>query len=313
MKQLFLIFSFSFLGLIGLGQRFSNKEINQFSSSEDSLKKVAIRILQGFSLEERRFSDSSFTKILVRALKKNNSFYYTFPSLKSISILYPPDSSFRIFTWQMKINEDDYVHHGAIQINKKDGSLKLIPLFDKSNDIENPEDTVANNLCWIGAIYYKILQTTEKDNKIYTLLGYNEFGMTSNKKMIEVLHFDNDVPVFGGDYFNFPKDESISKKIARFIMEYKKNATPRLNYDEDLKMIIKEHLISETNEPEKKYSLIGDGDYEGFVWKNGKWNYILKVFDTITPNGRAPIPSPIRDKDGRIDDKKLKEPISIPQ
>ena len=82
-----------------------------------------------------------------------------------------------------------------------------------------------------------------------------------------------------------------------------------MNYDADLNMIIKEHLISETNEPEKKYSLIGDGDYEGFIWKNGKWNYVLKVFNTKTPNGEAPVPSPIRDKDGHIDDKKLKETI----
>ncbi len=307
MKQLLLIFSLSFFMSFVSGQRINKNETIQFKNSEDSLNKIAIRILQGFSFEERRFSDSSFTKILVRALKKNNSFYYSFPNLKSISILYPSDSSFRIFTWQMKINEDAYVHHGAIQINKEDGSLKLIPLFDKSNDIENTEDTVSNNLCWMGAIYYKIIQTTFNDEKLYTLLGFNEYGLQSNKKVIEVMHFENGIPIFGGNYFSTPKDESVSKKCSRFVMEYKKNATPRLNYDEDLKMIIKEHLISETDEPEKKYSLIGDGDYEGFIWKNGKWNYVLKVFDTKTPNGQAPIPAPIRDQDGRIDNKKLKE------
>ncbi len=306
MKQLFFIVSFSFFISTVVGQKINTNDFEHFSKNEDSLKTFAVRILQGISFEERKFSDSSFTKILVRTLKKNNSYYYPFRSIKNISILYPSDSSFRIFTWQMKINEDAYIHHGAIQINNADGSLKLIPLFDKSNDIENPEDTISSNNCWIGAIYYKMIQSSFNDKKLYTLLGYNEFGMKSNKKIIEVLHFENGIPIFGGDYFNIPNNESENNNHARFLMEYKKNATPRLNFDEDLKMIIKEHLISETNEPDKKYSLIGDGDYEGFVWKNGKWEYVLKVFDTKTPNGKAPIPSPIRDNDGHLDNNKLK-------
>ena len=264
MKQLFFIVSFSFFISTVLGQKINTNDFEHFSKSEDSLKTFAVRILQDISFEERKFSDSSFTKILVRTLKKNNSYYYPFRS------------------------------------------LKLIPLFDKSNDIENPEDTISSNNCWIGAIYYKMIQSSFNDKKLYTLLGYNEFGMKSNKKIIEVLHFENGIPIFGGDYFNIPNNESENNNHARFLMEYKKNATPRLNFDEDLKMIIKEHLISETNEPDKKYSLIGDGDYEGFVWKNGKWEYVLKVFDTKTPNGKAPIPSPIRDNDGHLDNNKLK-------
>ena len=78
-------------------------------------------------------------------------------------------------------------------------------------------------------------------------------------------------------------------------MEYKAGAGPKLNYDNELKMIVKEHLISESNEPDNKSTLVGDGDYEGFVWYKGKWIYQAKIFDQVTPNGEVPLPNPVKE------------------
>ncbi len=88
-------------------------------------------------------------------------------------------------------------------------------------------------------------------------------------------------------------------------MEYKKNTSPHLNYDNEMDLIILEHLISETGEPQKKYTYIPDGDYEALRWQNGKWVYIEKVFNQVTPEGQVPLPSPIRDAKGNIDESKL--------
>jgi hypothetical protein len=52
--------------------------------------------------------------------------------------------------------------------------------------------------------------------------------------------------------------------------------------------------------------LVGDGDYEGFKWQSGKWVHVEKLFNVVTPDGQAPVPSPIRDPAGNIDEKKLK-------
>jgi hypothetical protein len=71
-------------------------------------------------------------------------------------------------------------------------------------------------------------------------------------------------------------------------------------------MIIVEHLISESNEPKKKWTYVGDGDYEGFKWKNGKWVHVEKIFDQVTPLGQAPVPNPVRDASGNMDESKLK-------
>lgn len=275
-------------------------------AKEDTLKGLSVKLIQGINAEDRFLADSSFTRILVRSLVTKNSFYYPFDSLQTISILYPADSTFRIFTWQMMINDNVIRQHGAIQMRTYDGSLKLYPLIDKSEITKNVLDTVGDNKGWIGAIYYKIIQKKSGNKNYYTLLGYDENNIRSTKKMIEVLSFPNDEPVFGGRYFSYEEDRDFKTSTGRYIMEFKKNAGPRLNYDPELDLIIVEHLISESNEPQKKWTYVGDGDYEGFKWKNGKWVHVEKIFNQVTPQGQAPVPDPIRDGKGNLDESKLK-------
>jgi hypothetical protein len=247
-----------------------------------------------------------FTRTFIRALITPYSFYYPFESLETISILCPPDSSFRIFTWQLYINEHVVRQHGAIQIKTYDGSLKLLPLIDKSDITNKPEDTVGNQRGWIGAVYYKIIQKKIANQNYYTLIGFDENNINSNRKIIEVLSFNGDEPTFGGRYFSFEEDSVFKSGHNRFILEYKNGAGARLTYDQDMDMIIYEHLISERNEPNKKWTLVGDGDYEGFKWKNGKWVHIEKVFNYVTPENKEPVPHPIRDNQGNIDPSKIK-------
>ena len=293
-----LICNFSFAQI-------TRSERNALQKKEDSLKTFSLQIIRGRTASGRFTADSQFTKMFVRALKIKNSFYYSFDSLLTISKLVPEDSSFKIFTWQLVVN--DYVtrQHGAIQMKTADGSLKLFPLIDKSDVTENIEDTVGNNFGWIGAVYYKLIEKHASGKNFYTLLGYDENNINSNKKIIEVLTFKDGQPIFGGPYFSFQDNSVLKKSRARYIMEYKKNASPRLNYDPDQDMIIYEHLISESGEPQKKYTYIPDGDYEGLKWENGKWIHIQKVFTEKTPEGHEPVPKPIRDAQGNIDESKL--------
>lgn len=274
---------------------------------EDSLKSIALQIIQGRNAEDRFKADSLFTKMFVRALKTKGSFNYPFDSLITISKLTSPDKLFKIFTWQLVVNDNVVRQHGAIQMNTSDGSLQLFPLIDKTGAIINVSDTIANNFGWVGAVYYKIIQKKAFGKDYYTLLGYDENNLSSDRKIIEVLTFNDGKPIFGGGYFSFP-DNSINKRgFARYIMEYKKNASPRLTYDPDLDMIIYEHMISETGEPNKKYTYVGDGDYEGLKWTDGKWVHIQKIFTQKTEEGKEPVPLPIRDAEGNIDYSKLSQ------
>jgi hypothetical protein len=263
---------------------------------EDSLKKYAYDIVNGKEAAERFRADSNFTKMLVRALQQPNSFYYPFDSLQTISHLYAPDSSFRIFTWQVIRDENIFRRHGAIQMKTTDGSLKLFPLLDKTNLAEDINNAVTTNENWIGAIYYQVVVNIYNGKKYYTLLGYDENGFRSSKKRIETMYFNQDnKPVFGGQFFSFQKDVSPKPIQSRFAIEYKKQSSARMRYDSELGIIIYDHLISEDNHPEKKYTYVPDGDYEGFKWENGKWVHIDKVFTFKLQEGQAPVEKPVKE------------------
>lgn len=274
-------------------QRINAADYKILQQKEDSLKGYAQKIIRGINSADRFNADSIFTKVFVRALKTSNAFYYPFDSLFTISKLYAPDSSFRIFTWQMVINDNVIRQHGAIQMKTADGSLQLFPLIDRSDVTTDMSDTIANHLGWMGAVYYKIILKQSGNKKIYTLLGFDQNNIRSDKKIIEVLQFQNGRPQFGNRIFSVPAGNNYKGNMARFIMEFKKDAGPRLTYDAEMDLIVFEHLVSESNQPNKKWTLVGDGDYEAFKWMDGRWVYIKKLFTQVTPQGQAPTPNPI--------------------
>jgi hypothetical protein len=275
-------------------QTTKNPDLKLLRSKEDSMKVIAPKIVMAIDAGERFRSDSLFTRLMVRALKIPYSFDYPFDSVKQISRLYAPDSIFRIFTWQVVKDENMARRHGAIQMRTPDGSLKLFPLIDKTMLLESPDDTVTSTDAWIGAIYYKIVKTKDNNTNYYTLLGYDEHSMRSTKKRIEVMYFDpTGKPIFGGPFFSFQEDTVKLPVQTRFSIEYKKEGNARMQYDEEMQMIVYDHLIPENGEKAKKYTYIPDGDYEGFKWKNGKWVHVDKVFNFALKDGEAPTPVPL--------------------
>jgi hypothetical protein len=88
--------------------------------------------------EDRLRADSFFTRQLVQALRTPYSFHYGFDSLKTISRLYAPDSSFRIITWQLMKDFSYYRYKGAIQMNTKDGSVKINTIIRRCRFYREP-------------------------------------------------------------------------------------------------------------------------------------------------------------------------------
>jgi hypothetical protein len=300
-----------FTGVQLHAQKISAADKKMLQKKEDSLRVLADSMINAQSPGKRFTNDSLFIKTLVRGLKAKKSFYYPFSSIETISKQYPADSSFRILTWQMKKDEYFYLQKGAIQINTPDGSLKLYPLYDGSMFTGKPNDSVRNHKNWIGAIYYNIIQKEYNGKKYYTLLGFDDFNIGSNRKWMDVMHFDDATgePLFGGDFISFKEDTGKlkTKIVKRFNIEYKKEARTLFNYNPEMDMIIYDHLQSENDEPDRKETFIPDGDFEGFKWQNGQWVHVDKVFDFKLKDGEFPVDNPLRDNKGTIDEEKLIE------
>jgi len=303
-KFLSVPFLFIALGLtpkFGLAQQHNIDKVNllYLQKLNDSLGKEGVRILDEIFPLNRIKSDSLFTRMLVRGLLIPHSFYFNFDSIQTAPILYPADSSFRVITWHYTLNDADYRQKGVLQLNTPDGSPKFFPLFDVSDYTEEPQDSVRDNRNWIGAVYYKILQQESQGKKVYFLFGYDENNSLTTRKWIETLTFrENGEPVFGGNFFRIPFTSVFTQESRRYLMEYKSGSRARLNYDDDEGMIIMDFLVSETGEPDKRYTLVPGGDYSGLVWKNGSWEYIARLDVDMLGDGNEPRPALILNEDG---------------
>ena len=294
--------------MVSFSQKLTSADMKKMRAKEDTLKDYSFYLNTDSLPADRMISDSSFTKTLVRALQIKNSFYYPFDSVVGISKLYAPDTSFRIFTWVIAF-DDYYVRQkGAIQFRTPDGSLKLLPLRDFSEFTTKPLDSVRTRNNWIGAMYYNIIKTQHKGKNYYTLFGFDNNSAMSSMKWIEVLTFnEKNEPIFGGPFFSYEKDTIPKPTQYRFNIEFKKGARVLVNYIEDLKMILVDHLVSENDDTDNQWTYIPDGDQEGFKWENGKWVHIDKVFTYKLQDGQAPIGDPLLDPKGNRDEKKLQE------
>lgn len=267
--------------------------LTRLHHAEDTLRELSGLIFRGKDEAARQKACDEFIPVLVRALKTPHAFRYTFDSLKTISIQYPQDSTFRIFTWAMEKETGFYRHYGAIQLRTTDGQLNLFSLFDNSDYSANT-DTITDTRGWYGCLYYNIVQRHYFNQEYYTLFGWDANNIRSQKKVMDMLTFKNGKPVLGGPFFSFAEDTVPKPGRNRFIIEYKKDASATLNYNKELDMVVFDHLISESNEPGKKYTYVSDMDYEGFKWKAGKWVHVEKIHHDAIPLGKgAPAPQPL--------------------
>ena len=245
----------------------------QLSAWQDSLKTISYQIYNNNSEPERYNASYTFIKTLVSALKTPNSFNFHFDSLQAISIQSPPDRKFRIFSWHVMNNDGSYRYYGTIQINNPEGKLEMFPLFDFTHGIKNAADTVTNNEKWYGAQYYRIVPVTSNvRTPYYILLGWKGNTIKSTKKLIEILHFKNDKPVFGMPVFDGDKNNPEKKRV---IFEYTRQASMVLNYDPKTAMIVFDHLAPPDPKLEGKYDLYGpDFSYDGYKIQNGRLQFV---------------------------------------
>ncbi len=303
----FATFVLIFSSIDASSQTVSAADKKKLKVKEDSLQQIARFMITDTLEVGRLLAYKDFVPTFIRALQIKNSFYYPFDSVLGISKLYAPDSSFRIYTWYVEIDDYRGWQRGFIQMRTADGSLKGFRLLDDPEWTQDAYFKPCSTTNWIGAVYYNIIKTEHQGKNYYTLFGIDREGLRTQKKWIDVLSFnEKKEPVFGGG-FSFKEDSVAKPTQSRFSIEYKKDARTFVNYEPELKVILFDHLISETDEPEFPWTFIPDGDYEGFKWQNGMWVHIDKVFTFKLEDGQAPVGDPLLDYKGNKNEEKLKQ------
>jgi len=265
----------------------------QLHASEDTLALLSYAVVND-SMEQVRFGACrNLIQGLVRALKTENSFSYPFDRLKSVSILAPPDSSFRIFTWQLFVNDSTYRYYGAIQMNRP--NLVLHALRDRSDEMTGSvdfEELTPDN--WYGALYYTLRPFDTKEGRQYLLIGFDGFEFFNKRKVVEVLRFDKEgKPQFGSPVFVREKPLPAGLE-QRLMLEYSAEASVRVNWDEQYQMVLFDHLIPMPSPFGRGFTAVPDGSYDGLKLEKGQWKFVEKVFNDVMEE--APRPEPVLDK-----------------
>jgi len=272
-----------------LAQDVAPQDLGKFQIMEDSMLVTADSMYEAFIPDTRTGYSERFARQLVRALRIPNSWAYPFDKLREkINIIKSDDSAFRIFNWEITPSAITKRYYGAIQL--PGDRLQLIGLNDYSEQLgKGAEDSVLSAGKWFGAIYYRIMPVEVNGQIVYTLFGFNGSATLSNRKVLDAMILDNGHVRFGAPIFGIASSNFARRRINRFILEYKKDVQVSMNWNDEKKMIVFDHLASQMNDPHRKYTYAPTGQYDGLKWANESWQYVKDLIPvTILQDGEAP-------------------------
>ena len=258
------------------------KAVKTLDVYRDSLNLITKNLYSSTTDSTKRLHNKELIDLINRMLHMRGVFDYYFDSVKDIGILTSSDKTFRIYTWNVPLEDGTHEYFGFIHAKqthvRKVGlfkkiyieSYKIFPLIDISQKIANAENYIGDHKRWYGMLYYNIIPKKNNKKVYYTLLAWDGNDKFSQKKIIDVLTFDNKGnPVFGGSVFNTPKG---TKK--RIVLEYSATCTISLKYNKSKDSIVFDHLVPTEPQLEGQFQYYcTDFTYDGFGFKNGKWNY----------------------------------------
>ena len=251
-----------------------------FKNEIDSLIRFSNAIQSGNDLS-RLIANEKFDKFLRKVLKDPTSINYDFSKIKCLSIIESPKKKekFRIYTWVMKLGNDDYNYFGFTQYQRnKKNKLKnfVYKLNNKSKEIGKDELSKLDSNNWIGCVYYQIIAPEKRKDQTHVLIGWDGNNWRSTKKIIETFSFNNKGEISFGEKvirYNLGTDKRpkvVSK--ARLIFEYNGEVSMTVSYNSNLKKIIFDHLMpSDPKLADLYFTYAPDFTYDALKYEKRKW------------------------------------------
>lgn len=237
---------------------------------DSTLYKAAERMLGQYGGDTIKNGFDEFSYLYFKELREKSSFFNTYDSLKVGSIIYPQDSSFRLISWQAQLPSGKCLYNAALQT--KD-TLFIFQLKETVNKLPEFANMKLNPALFYSCLFYNIKEFKRNRKSYYLVFGFQQPDLITKRKYMDVLWFDNGKPVFGEPVFCKGKKDEIC--VSRVMLEYVADAKVKLNYDEEYKKVIFDHLIKIVSPSWKNEMVNGpDGSYEAYEYKNGHWKYI---------------------------------------
>jgi hypothetical protein len=270
--------------LNGRAQQLQKSSAQQLNTYQDSLIRLSAQTFSAGNNTERFGENAKFVKKLVAALKRPGAYDYGFDSLQNISIVKSPDNAFRIFSWFVPTDEGTYRFFGAIQMHTNDETLKLFPLVDGTETFKDV-NALTDNKNWYGSRYYDIVLIPGSGKQpLYALLGWKGNNNRTSKKVIEILSFENGLPIFGKPVIEGEKGTLTKNRI---VFEYNKLNSMTLQMDKKAGLIVLDHLAPYNPEMTGNFEYYAsDLSFDAYKPAGGKLKLLENVELKNEPNAQ---------------------------
>jgi hypothetical protein len=235
---------------------------------ENELSSLLEELRSSENNEQKEEKNSVFKAKMESVLSKPGAFDYDFPKLSTVGFIDSPDDQLRIVNWN--VEQDDMSHKYycyVMHYDKKDKLYRVTELKDNTFGMPSQPSGILTADQWYGALYYRIIPVKKGSKTIYTVIGWDYNTTLSQIKLVDAIYVSGKSVKLGSPIFKMGRE---TKK--RVFFEHSKKATMYLNYEDDRKRIMMDHLSPESPSMKNFRSFyVPDLSYDAFVFKKNKW------------------------------------------
>ena len=259
-------------------------EVDSFLIKKEVEIKTQLDLVRSVKEDHLRdLENETLKNLLKEVLTHPGVMEHPFNSFKTVSTIAAPDGAFRLFNWNVESNSGLHSHYCYLVVPKWGNRPNEVIEFkeDRITIPPRPSNTLTPEH-WYGALYYNIIPVEKGNKTLYTMIGYNGSGRSTNKKILDVFYFKGKRLRMG--YPIFQESHESKRLVRRVFFEYSEKVTIGVNMNERLNAIVFDHLIPETPNLEGMYDFyVPDMTYDGYRWEESIWKY---EEDLIAVNNR---------------------------
>jgi hypothetical protein len=236
------------------------------SSAEVRLKTLFSHITNKNTGDKNLLINDSIVNELEQALNLPGAFEYPFDSLRFVGKITAENLKVRILTWNIAFGDGTNRYFGFVLHNTGKDKPNVFRLKDGGSK-ENFKTATLNPENWYGCLVYEIVEKKIDGTPFYFFLGYRPDDIFITHKVIDVLWFNNAVPVFGKALFNYH-----NTMLNRIVFEYSAKVRMMLQWNKDMNMIVFDHLASTNSSQTGDNRFYGpDLSFDGLKLEKGTW------------------------------------------
>lgn len=286
------------LSILSFAQLSFAQGIN-FESKNAALAFYGDVMINAMDAENRILAGEQFSLLFEELISAEGSFDNPLDDMKSISVQYPEDRTFRFISWQIKESDSKYTYKTYLQTADSKINYYTNDSYISEDDIDN---IYSRN--WPAQFVYKIKDTDTANGKAYIVFTMKQIDTYNKIKVADVLTFEDGTASFGAPIFIKKADSERPRKSNRIAIMFGADANVSLNYNPALEMIVHDNVIPQSGMmPGQGVSKYPDGSYQAYSFNEGAWNHIEKLYNEVMDE--APRPNPVTNKPGGIFGKKI--------